>query len=643
MQYVAHLHVYTSMKRLFAALLLCLPVLLHAQDRSYTTANKTAIREYIKAQQNMNYQLYDEAITQLKFAIDNDPNFLEAQNSLADILRLKKQYKESISHYLKIISVNPEFNRAVYYNLGDEEVNIADYTNALAHLQKYLGYPAIIPQKRQYSELLVADCKFSIEAIKHPVAFKPVNLGPEVNSANDEYFPVVTADEGELIFTRKIKNNEDFYHSAKVKGKWAPSVYLSDKINSPQFNEGAQSITQDGEYIYFTVCDRPSGLGSCDIYVAKKNGDSWESPVNLNAPVNSSSWESQPSISADGQTLYFSSNRKGGYGGYDIWKSTLTEKGWGQPENLGPTINTPYDEQSPFIHPDDNTLYFSSNGWPGLGNMDLFISRRGADGNWQKPTNLGYPINTSADDSGLSLNANGNYAFFASNNLKGYGGFDIYTFEMPGALRPKLVTYVKGSVKDAKSKQPISATVEIIDLSNSRMVYQNDINEQGHFLATLTSGRNYLLNISKQGYMFYSENFALAGDTTKKQFEIEVPMQVIAAGNKVVLKNIFFDTNKFDLKSESKIEMQKILIFLAQNPGVNIELSGHTDNVGNDALNQTLSQNRAKEVYNYLISQGVPANRLMYKGYGKSQPIGSNTTEEGRRQNRRTEFKIVSA
>lgn len=641
MQYAAHLRVSTSMKRFIAILFICLPVFLRAQERSYTTGNKTAVKQYIRAQQYMSYQQYDEAISLLKLAVEGDPGFLEAQNSLADLLKLKRQYKEAISHYLKIISVNPEFNRAVYYNLGDAEVNQADYANGLIHLQKYLDYPAIT--KRQYAELLLADCKFSIEGIKHPVPFKPINLGPEVNSAYDEYFPMVTADEGELIFTRKIKSNEDFYHSAKVKGKWAPAAYLSDKINSPQFNEGAQAITQDGEYIFFTCCDRPSGLGSCDIYVAQKNGDNWDSPVNLNAPVNSAAWESQPSISADGQTLYFSSNRKGGYGGYDIWKSTLTEKGWGVPENLGPTVNTPYDEQSPFIHPDDNTLYFSSNGWPGFGNMDLFISRRGTDGNWQKPLNLGYPINTSADDSGLSLNANGNYAFFASNNLKGYGGFDVYTFEMPVPLRPKLVTYVKGSVRDAKSKHPIGATVEIIDLANSRMVYQNNLNEQGHFMATLTSGKNYLLNISKQGYMFYSENFSLTGDTTRKQFLIDVPLQVIEMGNKVVLKNIFFDTNKYDIKPESKIEMQKIILFLVQNPNVNIEISGHTDNAGNDALNQTLSQNRAKEVYQYLLSQGVPANRLTFKGYGKSQPIAPNTTEDGRRQNRRTEFKIVSA
>lgn len=590
----------------------------------------------------MDAERYDEAIGFLTSAVQTDPKFLEAQNQLADLLRLKKQYKPSVEHYLKVIAVDAEFNRAIYLNLGDEEVDIADYPNALIHLQKYLTYPGITPQKKQLAELLVADCQFSIDGMKHPVPFKPMNLGPEINGPNDEYFPVVTADESELIFTRKINGNEDFYHSTKVKGKWTPSVYLSDQINSPQYNEGAQSITQDGEYLFFTCCDRPSGLGSCDIYVAQKQGDSWGSPINLNSPINTRAWESQPSISADGNTLYFSSNRKGGYGGYDIWKSTLTDKGWSEPENLGPTINTPYDEQSPFIHPDDNTLYFSSNGWPGFGNMDIFVSRRDQDGKWQKPTNMGYPINTSADDNGLTLNATGNYAFFSSNNLKGYGGFDIYTFEMPVPLRPKVVTYVKGTVKDSKTKDPMSATVEIVDLGNNRTVYNNTIEQNGRFLATLITGKNYLLNVSKHGYMFYSENFSLVGDSSKKQFQVEVPLQMIEAGNKVVLKNIFFDTNKFDIKPESKIEMQKLILFLADNPAVTIEISGHTDNMGNDALNQTLSQNRAKEVYQYLLTKGVPAARLTYKGYGKTQPIASNTTEDGRRQNRRTEFKIIS-
>ncbi|RKR83233.1 WD40 repeat protein [Mucilaginibacter gracilis] len=630
------------MKSFLFVILLYLPVLLYAQDRQYTTNNREAIRNYGKARQSLDYQLYDQAIGQLSYAVGLDPNFLEAQNQLADLLRLTKKYKPAVEHYLKIIAVNPEFNRAVYLSIGEAEVNTADYSNAQTHLQKYLAYPTITPQNKQYTNLLLSDCAFSIVAIQNPVKFNPVNIGPEINSVNDEYMPVITADESELIFTRKINNNEDFYKSNNLNGKWTPAVYLSNQINTPDYNEGAQSITQDGQYLFFTGCDRPQGLGKCDIYVAKKNGNDWDVPYNLDAPINTRNWESQPSISSDGRVLYFVSNRKGGYGGYDIWKSTLTAKGWGEPENLGPNVNTPFDEQSPFIHPDDNTLYFSSNGWPGLGNMDVFISRRDAYGKWQKPENLGYPINTSADDSGLTLNANGDLAYFSSNNLKGYGGFDIYSFEMPVALRPQIVTYVKGVIRDAKSKAPLNANVEIIDLQNNKTVYLKTSDKEGKFLSTLTYGKDYGLNISKKGYLFYSENFSLHGLDNKKQYIIDVPMQGIENGNKVVLKNIFFDTNKYDIKKESKTELEKLISFLSDNPNVRVEISGHTDDVGDDVLNKTLSQNRAKAVYQYLIMQRVDARRLVYKGYGKWQPIAVNTTDEGRQLNRRTEFKIIS-
>jgi len=335
--------------------------------------------------------------------------------------------------------------------------------------------------------------------------------------------------------------------------------------------------------------------------------------------------------------------RKGGYGGYDIWKSTITDKGWSEPENLGPNINTPYDEQSPFIHPDDQTLYFSSNGWPGLGSKDLFLSRKGPDGKWQKPENLGYPINSSGEENGLTLTADGAYAFFSSNQLKGAGGFDIYTFEMPEKLRPNVVTYVKGLIKDANSKQPLDADVQIIDLKTNRLIFQNvNALNQGQFLATLNVGKNYGLNISRPGYLFYSENFSLLNQKTGKPFIIEVSLQEIEAGKKSILRNIFFDTNQFVLKPESKSELEKLIVFLTINPKVTIEISGFTDNVGDAKSNQLLSENRAKTVYQYLINNKINASRLTFKGYGALQPIAPNTTEEGRSRNRRTEFKIVS-
>lgn len=625
-----------------SVLLFFLSVTVWSQQRQYSTKNSDAIKYFAVANQNLDDHSYDEAIENLKKAIGEDSRFIEAHAQLGDVLRMRHLYKQAIEQYLKVIELNPDFNRSVYLKIGETEIYEAKYPQAQQHSEKYLTYPDLTPQNIAFAQKLLADAKFSIQAIQHPVPFKPVNMGPNINTVNDEYLPVATADESMLIFTRKINNNEDFYKSLKVNSKWDTATYLSDQINTPQYNEGAQSISQDGKFLFFTGCNRPDGRGRCDIYIAQKKGDDWGKPFDLSAPINTSGWESQPSISADGRTLYFVSNKKGGYGGYDIWKSNLTDKGWGEPENLGPNINTAYNEQSPFIHPDDSTLYFGSNGWPGLGNKDLFVSRLGKDGKWQKPENLGYPINTNGDENGLTLTAYGNYAFFASDNLNGYGGYDIYTFELPANLRPHIVTYVKGNVYDAKTKEPLEAAVEIIDLQSNLPVYQDYSNkDEGDFLATITSGKNYGLNISKSGYLFYSENFSLIGYKEQKPFHIKALLSPIEVGNKVILKNIFFDTNKFDIRDESKAELSKLIEFLNVNPTVHIEISGHTDNAGADQFNQTLSENRARSVYEYLVTNGIAAARLVYKGYGKTQPIAPNTTDEEKAKNRRTEFMII--
>ncbi len=612
-------------------------------QQPYSTSNREAIKYFALANEDLDNNLYEESILKLQKAISSDDKFIEAYALLGDIYRLKKNTKLTIETFKKVIALNPEFSRAVYIKLGETEVNDAQYAEAEQHLEKYLTYPNIPKQNIFAAQKLINDCKFSIEALQHPVPFKPVNLGPEINTGDDEYSPVATADEKTLIFTRQINGNEDFYQSIKKDGKWQTATYLSDKINTPNFNEGSEAISQDGKFLFFTGCNRPDGLGRCDIYIAQKKGNDWSKPFDLSPPVNTSGWESQPSISADGRTLYFVSNRKGGYGGYDIWKSKLTDKGWGEPENLGPNINTSYNEQSPFIHADDSTLYFCSNGWPGMGGQDLFVSKLGKDGVWQKPTNLGYPINTNGDESGLTVSANGSTAYFSSNNLNGQGGFDIYTFEMPAKVRPHIVTYVKGIVNDAKTRQPLEAAVEIIDLQNNLPVYRDYSDAtQGDFLATLTAGKNYGLNISKSGYLFYSENFSLIGHESNKPFDILVLLDPIEIGNKTILKNIFFDINKFDIKPESKPELQKLIDFLTFNPNLHVEISGHTDNIGNDQANQKLSESRAKSVYDYLVANNIDPARLVFKGYGKTQPIASNDTEEDRSKNRRTEFKVIA-
>ncbi len=609
----------------------------------YSSTDRSAIKSFERASYLLDLNNFKEAISELNVAIKQDDKFIEAYMLLADVYRVTYDYLKAKETYKSAYKLNPNFAPERYYYYAESELKTGDYQNSLLHyhLFKEKGNPTT--EKIALADKYIKDCQFSIEALKHPVPFIPENLGPSINTNEQEYLAVLTSDESTLIFTRQINRNEDFYRSYKLNDNWTKSEYLSENINTPSYNEGAQCISPDGQFLFFTGCNRPDGLGRCDIYISKKEGKGWSKPVNLGFPINTKGWESQPSISSDGRTLYFVSDRKGGLGSYDIWKSTIGDDGkWQTPENLGQDINTSFDEQSPFIHPDNKTLYFSSNGWIGLGNKDLFISRLDSIGIWSKPENLGYPINTYGEESGLTINASGTKAFFSSDNFNGFGGFDIYSFDLPQNIRPTAVNYVKGVVFDEDSKVKLQALIDIRDLKTGKSIHQSYSDEiDGSFLATIPKGNEYSLNASREGYLFYSENFSLDKYKPGKPFILEAPLQKIAVGKKVVLKNIFFDSNKFDLKQESIAELEKIIDFLEVNPKIHIEISGHTDDIGNDQSNMILSQNRSKAVYEYLISHDIDKNRLTFKGYGEIKPVSDNKTEEGRANNRRTEFLIT--
>ncbi|MES3019546.1 MAG: OmpA family protein [Bacteroidota bacterium] len=627
--------------------LLCLCSLASFGQKVTSSQNKLAQKSYLQANKYIGDKAYNMAITELKKAVSEDNQFTAAYQQLGDLYRRLGDYTNAVVSYRKVLAIDPEFYNLTYFGLGESELNTGEYANALIHFRKYASSPGLSDESKIRTGKYIADCLFSLEAIKKPVSFKPVNMGSGINSNQDEYLPVITADEGKIIFTRKSSNNEDFYTSVKSDEKWTAAKALSANINTFEFNEGAQCISPDGNYLFFTGCNRPDGLGRCDIYISKWEGSEWSRPFNIGAPVNTPGWESQPSISADGRTLYFVSTRNGGRGGYDLWKSDLMAEGsWSVPVNLGPEINTAYDEHSPFIHPDDQTLYFSSNGWPGLGNKDLFMTHKKNPGEqkimWEKPQNLGYPINTFGEESGLSISSNGRLAFFASDKQGGSGGFDIYSFEMPENLRPKTVTYVKGIVLDKTTKQRLEAKIQIINLKTGGFAFDDFTDAvAGEFLATLTPGNSFALNVSKPGYLFYSQNFTPELKGAIKPYMIEVPLEKIEVGGMVVLNNIFFETNKFDLLPESKTELGQLITFLKENSAVSIEIAGHTDNVGDDKSNQVLSESRAKTVYDYLVLNKVPASKLSFKGYGESIPVKDNLTEETRKDNRRTEFKIL--
>jgi outer membrane protein OmpA-like peptidoglycan-associated protein len=437
--------------------------------------------------------------------------------------------------------------------------------------------------------------------------------------------------------------NEDFYMSKKNKAQnWFPAFNIGEPVNTTE-NEGAVTISADGQYLFFTGCNREGGYGSCDIYFSYLDGDTWTQPRNIGAPINTNNWESQPSLSYDGKTLYFASNRPGGHGDMDLWMSKLENGKWGTPVNLGDKINTAQSEQSPYIHKDDQTLYFSSNGHIGMGDLDLFMASKQADGTWTYPKNLGYPINSNDDELALTLSGNGIDAYYASEMKGGKGGLDIYKFELPISARPQGISYVKGNIYNADNKRKLRAKVELIDLATGKPLVETYANRKtGEFLVCLPANKNYALNVAHDGYLFHSENFSLINSPASQPFLLDVPLKPIKAGQTVVLKNVFFDTDKFDLKEESRAELNKLVSLLQSNPLTKIEISGHTDNQGNKVKNIALSQNRAKAVMDFLVSKGIAKERLTAKGYADEQPISSNNDEAGRALNRRTEFKIVN-
>lgn len=585
---------------------------------------------------------YPAAEQVLKIAVAADPLFQEAYILLANVQKLQKKYVEAKAAYQKAVLMNKNVAPAVIYSLAETEFATQEFSQAKIHFNAFLMMDASSDRIKKARKYLL-DCDFAAAAIKNPVNFLPVNLGKNINTNNAEYFPALTADGETLIFTRQIGGNEDFWTSQFKNNTWAEAVPLSSKINTLKYNEGAQTISPDGKYLFFTGCNRPDGLGRCDIYVSHREGNDWGEPYNLGKPVNSEYWESQPAISPDGRTLYFISNRPGGSGGYDIWKSTITDDAkWGPAINLGPDINTAYDENTPFLHADGRTLYFSSDGWPGFGHKDIFYSRMNDKGQFEKPVNMGYPINSFEDENGLIVSADGNSGMFSSTLTNGFGLQDIYRFGIPEAAKPLKISYIKGIVRDKDTKKTIESNIQVIDLKNNNAVFDDYTDsENGQFLAVMPIGSNYLFNVNAEGYLFYSENFELKQGDINKPDQIEVYMEKIKPGGNVTLKNIFFDTNKYTLLPASVRELNLLIDFLQQNTGVYIEIQGHTDNVGDDKINEKLSYDRANAVYNYLIKNEIDAKRLTFKGFGAEKPIQDNKTEAGRKNNRRTSFLIT--
>lgn len=631
--------------------------------------NKKDIKTYETAVILMNEGKYKEALPLLKGLVSTNKEFVDASWSLAELYGRMCDDEKQIATLVKV--ANPKLPR--YHNsvmrLAAAYHSLCDYNNAIK------TYQIIPPTESTYykrAQAAIKECEDALELKEEPVPFNFRNMGTAINTEFDEYWPSLTADEGYFSMTRKLNKkqgqsefgrgiHEDIYLSKRSGSDWGTALNVGNAVNTIG-NEGAQSISLDGRYLFFVACDRAVGLGGCDIYYSIHEGDKWSPAINCGSPVNTRFWETSPSLSPTGDELYFASTRPGGQGKCDIWKCKVTIQQDGKlafsaPVNLGPTVNTKEDELSPFIHADNQTLYYSSKGMKGLGNYDIYVTYKDGKGGWTQPKNIGYPINTCRDETGFVVNAWGDKAYFSSDGQeKNWKGREIYELTLAeGNAKPaKQMKFATGKILDAEKKQPIQASIDVYGLKSNKTIFRSVSDKSnGEFIACVPSDEEYGVNVSKKGYLFFSENSDENGtivkqNTTKNTKKVDltkndkVELEKIEVGKKITLKNIFFDFDKATLKRESHFELDRCAQFMKENPTVKIKLCGHTDAKGSKEYNMTLSDNRAKAAYDYLVKKGVPPTRLEYQGFGAEQPIADNRTDEGRAQNRRTEILITA-
>lgn len=631
----------------FLIALIFTSLFVQAQNYNPDKVNKKAGAIYAKAYEAAEAGNYEGSLKLLAEAQAIDSKFLDVYLSRAGIYAELKNYEASIKDFEYGFKIDSVYASTYLLPYSISLAGTGKFEKALEMVNKFLATPRLNSQSIIAGKYRKSTYEFAIkkaaEMNNDDYIFAPKNMGKNINSAALEYFPSLTIDGKTLIYTRRQNNDEDFYISEFKEGQWTDAKPVSGKINT-NLNEGAQNISQDGNWLIYTGCNYPEGEGSCDLYIAYKTKQgTWSEPANLGPIVNTDYWESSPSLSPDKKDLYFASSQPGGFGGKDIWVTHRLPSGkWSRPENLGSSVNSVGDEGCPFIHADNETLYFNSTGHEGYGLTDLFLAKKLSDGKWETPLNLGYPINSIDDEGSLIVTADGENAIYASDGADTYGGLDLYQFSLPKAVRAHKTLWVSGKVYDNDTKEGIPSSVVLTDINTRKTISSIQTDEDGNYLVTLPVGKTYAFTVNRKGYLFYSDNFAIEANDTIEATVINIPLKALQAGASVILKNIFFDSNEAGLKEESLTELNNVIALLLENKTLKILIKGYTDNVGQPQNNLLLSNKRAKAVVDYLIEKNIEKSRLTFKGYGETQPMAENTTEEGRAQNRRTELEIIS-
>ncbi len=622
-----------------------------------STAQDQSVGLYREAIKALNVGDSKTAIEKFQGAIKLNNNYKDAWYYLGMTYARERMFKEAIFSFRSLEKISPTYNTSFYYEIVKAYIATDQLTNAGFYAKKYI---AKIPNTPKNTRAIHVAKNRLIYASESAILRDQLNSSKDpvpmasINSISGDYMPQVNPTGTRLYFTSVRKGGFDFQNANSKANDWGEDIYFSSQSggvwSSPELlpapinsmgNDFGSSFTGDGQTMVYVKCDDSKGVGSCDLYITQLNGTEWSEPVNMGNVVNSEEWESQPTISSDGNRIIFTSTRKGGYGGSDLYMTEKNHLGdWGIPQNLGSTINTPLSDNSPFLAADGKTLYYATAGHPGYGGTDVFYSVFESD-RWSKPQNLGSPINSNGDDTNFSISASG-LGYMASSRLD-ENNFDLFEVELPDHLKPKPTAVVQGLVANAETSEPLEALVLVEDLETGELLAVNKSNsESGEYLVVLPAGRNYSVSASSEGYFFYSQSFELPKDTTYQEITKNIDLEPIKKGTKVVLNNIFFETGKAELKPISYVELNKAVKLLEENPSMVIEIGGHTDSQGSDEANLNLSTKRAQAVVDYLVLAGIDQSRLQAKGYGESQPIADNSTREGRATNRRTEFEIVA-
>lgn len=608
--------------------------------------NKKALKYFDEAGSSYKARKYDDALKAVAQAIDNDPEFSDAyllQGFLALKKRNAKMMEESFS---KAIELCAETDPEAYFQLGWFYYDMKRWKEAEKTLSAFLNFDKINEEHGKMAESMLTRAKL----ISHPVPFNPVPV-KDISTADPEYLPYISPDNEMAFFTRRFEMKERNMLTAQSVEKFMVArlqpngVYdrgepMKEPFNkSTTNNEGGASITIDNKHLYFTVNTK----GNFDICSSDFVDGKWTEIKNLGPAVNDpKQWDSQPSISADGKTLYFASARDS-MSGIDIYRTTKDEEGnWKKAVKLGPPINTDGNDKSPFIHSDSRTLYFSSDSLPGLGGFDIYKCHLDDNGRWGKPINLGYPINTEADEIGFFVSTDGKTGYFASNKLGGGSGFDIYSFELYPEARPDRVYFQKGDLNGTENVKPIAATFEVKDAVTNKLTKISVDSVSGEYAFIVNFDHDLIVSIKKEGYAFES-NYLSSKDSTNTGVKVkDIELKKLEVGGQYTINDILFGSNSYELNDTIKAVLNEFADYMNENPQLKVALQGHTDNVGNPKDNMILSENRAKAVFDYLVTRKINQSRLSSKGFGETKPIASNLTEEGRAKNRRTVFVVMS-